>query len=204
MKRFCKVAALTIAALISASLAPARAADDAGTLLASSVQKAAANVTSFRMTLSGAQSVSSTMVVVRPDRVKSNMSFGPVTTETVIVGSTSYTRINGGQWLVSKMQNITDFANQWSATLAKQTTYTLLPDRVEAGVTYGAVMPAAGTTTPAAAPLTMQCTYDKVTYLMHVCTLQPPGAPFPMTLTYSAWNDPQNVVDVPADAPANK
>jgi hypothetical protein len=54
------------------------------------------------------------------------------------------------------------------------------------------------------APLTMQCTYDKVTYLMHVRTLQPPGAPFPMTLTSSACNDPQNVVDVPADAPAAK
>ncbi len=210
MQRFKAVAAITVAALLSICSLPARAAQDEGSRVAAAVAKAAADVTSFRMTLSGAQNISSTMVVVRPDRVRSDMSFGPMKTESVVIGSTSYVRINGGTWLVSKIQNAMDFAKQFATTLAKQTTYTPLPDRQESGVTYGAfssttdsgMMAAAGTATASSTPMTMECTYDKVTYLMHVCTLAPPGAPFPMTLTYSAWNDPANVVDVPADAPA--
>ena len=207
MQRFYAIG--TLAVLLSIACPPVSAAEADGASLAAAVVKAAATVSSFRMTLSGAQNISSTIVVVRPDRVKIDMSFGPSKTQSVVIGSTSYVRVNGGTWLVSKMQNAKDFAEKLSATLAKQTTYTPLPDRRESGVTYGAfsstsgsdVMAAAGAATTATTPVTMQCTYDKTTYLMHVCTLQPPGAPFPMTLTYSAWNDPANTVDVPSDAP---
>lgn len=210
MQRFHAVAAITVAALFTIVCLPVRADPDDGSRVAAALAKAAADASSFRMTLSGAQNISSTMVFVRPDRVESDMSVGPLKTQSVVIGSTSYVRINGGTWLVSKLQNATDFAKQFATTLAKQTTYTPLPDRQESGVTYGAfsstsdsgMLAPAGTATAASAPMTMQCTYDKVTYLLHVCTLQPPGVPFPMTLTYSAWNDPSNAVDVPPDAPA--
>ncbi len=163
------------------------------------------------MSLAGLSNVTSTMTVVLPDRVRSVMSFGPVTMETIVVGTASYSRVNGGAWLVSQIGNRENFAKQLMSSFANQSTSTVLPDEVDAGVTYGAfsttmaaplAMPGSGPTAATGAPLTVHCSYDKVTYLPHACKMEGSGAPFSFTMTYSAWNDPGNVVDVPADAPA--
>ncbi len=206
-------AALTIAVLAIARSA-ARAADD-DTRLASAIKEAQMSVSSFRETVTGLPNASTTIVFVKPDRAHLEMSFGPLKTETVVIGSTGYVRMNDGPWLVSTMQNQENFAKQYLASFQNQTTFTFLPDRQEGGITYGTLSTTIGASTllppsgamaenTASTPITMQCTYEKATYLMHVCTMQQPGSQIPITITYSAWNDPQNVVTVPPDAPVAK
>jgi hypothetical protein len=83
-------------------------------------------------------------------------------------------------------------------TLSDKMHVTIAPDVTDGGVTYGAITTQIDTAmipgAPAVGPQTLTCTYDKQTYLMHSCT----NGVF--TETMSGYNDPANVVTVPADA----
>ena len=70
-----------------------------------------------------------------------------------------------------------------------------LPDRAENGVTYGAFGSLAMGN--GGVPGTMECTYDKATYLPHACTVLLQTLPVPLHVTYDKWNDPSNTIEPP-------
>ena len=218
MKRMLR--ALSVGAFFLVAAARAQADDD-GTQLGAKLQSAEAGVTSFQATMHGFSGMTVSMVVVRPDRVKFVSSFGPVSSEAVVVGANTYMRVNGGPWTTSTTAGTVEAAKYLVDSLCTCATYTMLPDRRENGDTVGAfsasvplpglpdaratagapAAPAAGASATTK-PSTMDCTYDKTTYLLRSCTVQLANIPSPLTMTYAKWNDPGNVVDVPADVPA--
>lgn len=211
--RACTIVAA--AAMVTGVYAPVRAADD-GAQVAENIRKAVAAVASFQATMTGPPGMTAQVTFVRPDRVRNVISVGSSTAEAIAVGTTTYVRSNGGPWGRSSNAGTAAAARQLVDSLVSSTSYTALPERRENGATVGAfsaALPAsflpvplkvatASSSDKTAPPLTVTCTYDKATYLVHTCTMQLPNFPGPLTMTYSKWNDPANVVDVPAGQPA--
>jgi hypothetical protein len=166
---------------------------------AAKIAAAMSKVTSFRVQLSSTGGFGGTITVMVPQkRTKAVVAMGTTVNEMVMADGHTYSRINGGEWRPTEAPGGgAGFADSVLKAMGDPSKFRVLPDRMENGTAVGvyevtvplsAVMPA-GMTVP---PLT--CTYDKVTYLPRVCTIQS------MTQTFEGWNDPANVIDVPVVA----
>lgn len=197
----CSRAALA-GALSLAVCSPVRA-DDVAKLRAA-LGSAAAGVTSFvvEMQVTGTTGVSGTMTFVRPLRVKSEFKLGENSAETYVVDGIMYIHSPAGGW--QKMPLDTLHAPQQSLNIAdtlRTARVTALADRQENGMTVGVIQvdaglpiaPGAGAALPPTAAHIV-CSYDKSSYRMSVC------ANSFMTMTYLKYNDPSNIVELPADA----
>jgi hypothetical protein len=198
------------AALVLALALPAAAAADDRVAVTAKIAAAATGISSFVVdsTVNGTTGVTSQTTFVRPKMVKSVTTLGTMTVESYIVDDTVYVH-----WAIMGWQKMSLGQAQSSpaalniAENIKSSKVKYLPDRQEDGTTVGAytievpqplaasTLPAPGTASPApAAALTLTCTYDKSTYLARTC------ANDMMTLKYSKYNDPGNVVDLPPEA----
>ncbi len=177
-------------------------ADDAETILLSAkLSSAAAGVSSFvvLMHLAGTTGVGGTMTFVRPMRVKTEFSVGAVKMESYLVDGKAYVHAPGGGWQVTSIDAV--HADRQSVNIAdslKPAAVKLLPDRVEDGQQVGVVQidPNVAAAGPVAREMSQNlvCSYDKVSYRLKSCANQY------MTMTYVKYNDPANVVVLPAEA----
>ncbi|MBD5654740.1 MAG: hypothetical protein IAI50_06115 [Candidatus Eremiobacteraeota bacterium] len=211
-----KIAIGLVAGLaITIGSAAAACADDLPDVTAK-ICSAAATVSSFviRMSIAGTTGVDSQMTFVRPQRIKSVVTFGTISTETYIVDGTAYVHSPLLGWKKMSLDRVKTSAQAMDiASALKSTKVDYLPDRQENGTTVGvfevasplAGMTAAAPSTPAASTSAtattaasdvqpMTCMFDKSTYRVQGC------ANNMLTLTYTNYNDPANVVDLPADA----
>lgn len=171
-------------------------ADDLADLKAKLAQ-GVAGVTSVRMVMT-TPAGPGTMTVVFPTagqprglRAKIAMTGPQIAMSMYIVDGYMYQSINGSRWEKRPLPNVADAVHLGPA-FDTGGTLTPLPDRVEDGTTYGAFSespPAAFGASPA---LTFTCTYDKTTGRVHQCSSQL------LSMTYTGYNDPANVVDLPA------
>jgi hypothetical protein len=193
-------------AVWAAWAAPAQADDVAA--VCRKLATAAAGVTSFVVQLeaAGTTGVSGTLTFVRPMKVKSELGVGGLSIESYLVNGTQYVHGADG-WQKMKMDAQLP---QQSANLAeglKPSNVTLLPDRQENGTEVGAFavdtpLPQSPNFEPpradlaASPPQHVECTYDKSTYRLSVCSNDV------MTMTYTHYNDPANTVVLPPEAKA--
>jgi hypothetical protein len=201
MRSMRRAALYTFALVLCISQIPARA--DQASDAADNVKTAMSKATSFEMDMSGANGIQSSTVVVLPHRVHMTMQVMGNVFESFGDGATSYTRFNSGPW-----KAVTVSADQVHAAIAPITqsvsNKTMLPDRVIDGVTYGVYAYDTSPTdigyfkTPA---MSTSCAYDKATFLPKQCTAKIPQMTEPLVITFSKWNDPSNVVDLPKDLP---
>jgi len=129
---------------------------------------------------------------------------GTLTIDTYIVNSTLYMSISGSPWQ-KKALNTEQFKAYTGSLLdgfkANPPAATLQPDRVDGGMTYGdvrivsATPPALASMSPSLpTTMTIECMYDKSTYLMHECDTEQ------FSIAYSKFNDPANSVELPLAA----
>jgi hypothetical protein len=210
------IAAAVLAGSTAFLIAPSAVrADDAGTAVLKKINAAQKAQTSWVITTtapsSGLTSIA-TYVRTAPKTpgdassgfgAKTETAAGPATIDTYIVNSTLYMSINGGAWQKKPLN--TDQFKAFTSSLLDQEkadpeVATLQPDRVDGGVTYGDIRvitptpPALASMGTMPKSLSMECMYDKTTYLMHECeTTQ-------FSMSYSKYGDPANTVVLPAAA----
>jgi hypothetical protein len=216
MKRGVFVAALLAGSVaVLAHSCPVRA-DDAGMAVLAKIN-AAQNARTSYVTTTTARSIGVTSVAtyVRSapatagDRlsglaVKMETAAGSLTIDTYIVDSTLYLSINGSPWQKKALDTEQFKAYTGSLIDAFKTNppvATLQPDRVDGGVTYGdvrivsATPPSLASMSPSLPPtMSIECMYDKATYLMHECDTEQ------FSIAYSKFNDPSNSVELPLAA----
>ncbi len=195
--------------VFGASLVRPVLADDGATVSAR-VHDAMAKTKSYAVSVSGSTytigtksagpiGITGEIVVVQPDFSRIVMSVGGVdAVETIRHAGTIYLRRNGGAWYARKASRVD--ADPAADALGHLPAVTLLADRFEDGVSVGVFSfdskpNAAGSTFLAS---TTVCSYDKSTYLLKRCTMTMPDVGMRMTSTYSKWNDPSNVVELPS------
>jgi hypothetical protein len=215
MKRQAIVAAVLAGGTAVLAYASPGRADDSALAILSKMSAAQVALTSFVMTTTAATSgVTSVATVVRtPSKTpgeaysgvatKVETAVGSITIDTYIVDSTMYLSMNGSPWqkkALTAEQFKTFTGSLIDGFKTNPPVATLQPDRVDGGVTYGDVRIAAPTPASLASmpgmpkTLTLECMYDKATYLMHECDAEQ------FTMTFSNFNDPANVVVLPAAA----
>ncbi len=118
------------------------------------------------------------------------------TTDSIMLGATLYQRTRTGWHRF--ILNPNDFATL-SKPPALRRNAEQLPDRIEDGITVGAMRTAATTVLPDLDPVSNTrgpgvCTYDKGTFLLRACTFDE------ATLRYSHYDDPSLTIEVPAAA----
>jgi hypothetical protein len=216
MKRQAILAAgLTGAAAVFGEASAVRA-DDAGMAVLQKINAAQSALTSFVTTMTASSSgVASVATFVRKtpktpgDRFsgiaeKIETSAGTLTIDSYVIDSTLYLSVNGSPWQKKPLN--TEQFKMFAGSLidgfkANPPVATLQPDRVDAGVTYGdlrivsATPPALASLAPAVTKtMTIECMYDKTTYLMHECDADQ------FSIVYSKVNDPSNSVELPLAA----
>ncbi len=200
MRSFFRFVAV-IATAVSAAV-PAGAADDLGAVTAS-VASAAEAVQSFvvKTEVVGTTGVRGTITFVRPKRMKFAYSIGQMSIETYLVDGVVYIHAPQAGWRKMTLDSLQE--QQQSVNIGdtiKSAKVTLLPDRQENGATMGAMQvettlpTAAGPIAQSAGAQPLVCTYDKATYRISVC------ANNVVTMTYSNYNDPANIVVLPPEA----
>jgi hypothetical protein len=180
---------LAAVALLAGAVKPAGAADDASTVR-SRVSAAMQAAKSFVFTVTSNGGLDGTTTYVAPDRYHSALTFGGNTYDVVIVGSRAYVNANreGYQQLSAPPQFL-----ETTVQLRNVPVDAILPDTTVNGTTYGQFA------TSSAGPQHDQhltCTYDKATYRIARC------ASPTLTIAFDRYDDPANVVTVPAVAPA--
>ncbi len=148
------------------------------------------------MTLAG----STATMVVRPTgtdhrtfAVHMQMHGPTVAMEMFVVDGFMYQSINGSRWERRPLPDPRSAVHLGPA-FGDPGTVTPLPDRVENGLTYGAFTESPPASVPSSGLMTFTCTYDKSNGWLHACE-SPLG-----TMTYGGYNDPGNVVELPAAA----
>jgi hypothetical protein len=175
-----------LAALLLGSVAAAARADASADVQAK-IDGAMASAKSFVVVTSyPAQAYASTLVYVAPNRSRLAVAVAASTTDVIVVGDTSYSSKNGAPF--DKAPLAPGSANRFTAAGSVKVG-SLRPDVTAAGVTYGAFT----TTLPLGADVTITCTYDKKTFRLARCENAD------VTRIYSAYDDPNNTVDVPAN-----
>jgi uncharacterized protein YbaR (Trm112 family) len=172
---------LALLALLAAAPAPARADDLA--VLRVKIGAAMAAAKSFTVTTTAATGFTVTMTFVAPDRYHSSLAYNG-TTDVVLVGPVAYISSDG------RTYRKTDAPPEVIATQAQLREVPVLPDKAAGGKTWGRF------TTTSAGPQKDQhliCTYDKKTYRINDCSNEG------MTLTFSRYDDPTNVVTIPTN-----
>jgi hypothetical protein len=185
--------ALTVALAVAAA-GPAAAADD-GAALTDKIDAAISGATSYRVTVQGPNGFALDIVAVGHDRVRVQSSAGGTTAESVVVGSAMYYHVAGSPWSANMVPVVKKTRKNLLYMGAPDSKLEPLPDRAEAGVTYGAFGSIAVGNSQV--PATMECTYDKASYRPHTCTIVLQALPTPLHVTYDKWNDPSNTVEAP-------
>ena len=140
------------------------------------------------------------VTVAAPGRAKVVAIAGPTQIETYQVDGMLYMHLQpGDSW--RKSYNPTHPPAQVLDVIraAKNERITVLPDSEEEGVTVGQVqievqLPAPAATASVGPPVTLTCSYDKLTYRMRSC------ANATMSMTFTKYDDPSNTVDLPVGA----
>jgi hypothetical protein len=186
-----------VVAVAIAALCCGRARADDGAALRSAVLGALAATTSFALDLSNPQGITgSAIVLTQLGRAKVQGSAGPHTLVLYAVGDEEYQQIDGSAWQRRSLPAAA--ASLLIAPLGASASVSAQPDvRDASGMVFGAFRAITALPIPGIGTIpnvTMDCTYDKATLLLHVCTSQY------ATLTFHNYNDPKNTVDLPADA----
>jgi hypothetical protein len=185
---------VAVMALVTMSAGAARAADVSA--LRASILAAMTATGSFVMDVANPQGIyGSAIVQTQAGRAKISGSAGEHTLTVYAVNGYEYQQIDGSAW---QRRKLPAGAAMLVAPLTGAVSITPQPDARDAsGTTFGAFealtslpVPGIGTTPN----VTLDCTYDKTTMLLHVCTSQY------ATLTFHNYNDPKNVVELPAQA----
>jgi hypothetical protein len=185
---------VTVAAI--AAVCAGNAGADDGTGLRTSVLTALAATTSFVLDLANPQGIYGTAVVqTQLGRTKVQGSAGTHSLVLYALDGYEYQQIDGSAWQRRKLPAMNALV---IAPLSASATLTPKADeRDPSGVVYGAFGAVTSLPVPGIGTIpnvSMDCTYDKSTMLLHVCTSQY------ATLTFHNYNDPKNVVELPADA----
>jgi len=125
-----------------------------------------------------------TMTFVAPDRYRSQAAYNGATVDVILIGGTAYVSTDGKTY--RKTQPPPEVAAQ--AQLHEVPVESLLPDKLIGSRVWGRFR------TTASGPEKDQhlvCTYDKRTYRINDCSNEG------MTLTFSRYDDPANVVAPP-------
>ena len=175
-----------LAAAFLLALVPLRASAAGDASVRNAVVKSFADVRSYKLTVLG--NVRSLGVFVAPNRYQMTTMFGGKPIKTIIIGRDYWMR-NGGKW-----QRSGTTANQLDVDIAglvrdakanPQIPFAKLPDSMQAGKPVGTF----GYTFKNGT--TEACNYDKRTFRVTRCKADE------LTLLYSAYNDPANVVPKP-------
>ncbi len=185
-----------VSGMLVAALCGSVARADDGSALRTSVLTAMAATTSFALDLSNPQGITGNAIVqTQLGRTKVQGSAGPHSLVVYAYDSYEYQQIDGSSWQRRKLPS---GAVMLIAPLSASATVSAEPDvRDSSGMTFGALRAVTSLPIPGVGTIpnvTMDCTYDKATMLLHVCTSQY------ATLTFHNSNDPKNVVDLPAQA----
>jgi len=179
---------LLAAMLAGAAAAPAQA--DTTADLQTKIDAAMTHAKSFVVTtLYPAQAYSSTLVYVAPDRSRVAVAIAANTTDVVTVGNTSYSSKNGAPF---EKADVSAEAGQRLKSIGSTKVTALHADVALGGTRYGAFE----TTLPLGADVTLTCTYDKKSFRLARC------ANDDVTETYSNYDDPKNVVEIPSNIAA--
>jgi hypothetical protein len=179
-----RVIPLALLALLAGSSLAARAEDAASVRgkIAAAMQAAK----SYVITTTASTGFTVTTTFVAPDRFHSSLAYGGTTRDVVLVGPVAYVSDGGRPYRkMDAPPAVIAAQSQLRAVPVDE----LLPDRTVAGKTWGRFA------TTAAGPEKDQrltCTFDKTTYRINDCSNEG------MTLTFSRYDDPQNVVSIPA------
>jgi hypothetical protein len=195
--------------------APVRA-DAAGSAILARINAAQSARTSFVVKTTGTTvGVASTATIVRVSPAKPGDTLsgiaekiettaGALTIETYIVNSTLYVSLDGTTWQkktldAAQVKRLT--GSIVDGFKANPPVATVQPDRVDGGVTYGDVRVVSATPPSLAAlapsapkTVTIECMYDKATFLMHECDNEQ------FSLAFSKYDDPSNTVALPLAA----
>ncbi len=181
MKRW--VAAVLLA--LPAALPLAAAADEL-TDVRERVEAAMHWARSYVVTTNAATGFTVTMTFVAPDRYRSVLSYGGTTFDVILIGSTAYVSADGKTYRKTQPPPEVLAAE---AQLNDVPVEQLMPDKLIGSRVWGRFR------TTASGPQKDQhlvCTFDKKTYRINDCSNEG------MTLTFSRYDDPANVVPVPA------
>jgi hypothetical protein len=184
--------ALTVALVVAAGL-PARAADD-GAALTAKVDQAIGAAASYHVTVTG-PGLLLDILEVGHDRLRVQSTVGATTTESLVIGTAMYYHGPSTPWTAGAVAAIKRPRKNLLYMAAPDSKLEPLPDRAENGVTYGAFGSLA--LGNGGVPATMECTYDKTTFLPHACTVVMQSLPAPLHVAYDRWNDTANVVEPP-------
>ncbi len=185
--------ALTLA-LVVASGAAATAADD-GVALSAKIDQAIGSATSYHVGVSGPSGLAVDILEVGHDRVRVVSTVGGTTTESLVIGTAMYYRGPSTPWAAAAVPVVKRPRKNLLYMAAPDTKLEPLADRSDGGVTYGAFGSLA--LGNGGIPATMECTYDKATFLPHACTIVLQSLPTPLHVTYDRWSDPANVIEAP-------
>jgi hypothetical protein len=180
-----RLVSLALLALLAAAPAAARADDDLAAVR-SKVGAAMSAAKSFVVTTTASTGFTVTMTFVAPDRYHSTLAYNG-TTDVVLVGPVAYISSGGGAYRKTDAPPEVIAAQ---AQLRDVPVDSVLPDKTAGGKTWGRF------TTTSAGPQKDQrltCTYDKKTYRINDCANEG------LTLAFSRYDDPANVVTVPTN-----
>ena len=180
---------LALLALLAAAPAAARA-DDL-TTVRTKVGAAMTAAKSFVVTTTAATGFTVTMTFVAPDRYHSSLAYNGKT-DVVLVGPIAYVSSDGRTYRKTDAPPEVIAAQ---AQLRDVPVDNVLPDKTAGGKTWGQF------TTTSAGPQKDQhliCTYDKKTYRIAECANEG------LTLAFSRYDDPANVVTVPSNVTVSR
>ncbi len=187
--------AAVAAALLLATSGRLSAADDPAAIQAK-MKAAQGAVHSFRMQISGPGMTGVATIFNSPKRMHMQMASGPLTIEMYVSDGYAYQNIGKSGWKKQQLpagSALVDIQRAFDGS----TVFAVAPDVTDGGVTYGAIsMQLSAVSVPGAPstpPLTITCSYDKQSYLMHACT-----SPY-ATETFSGYDDPANAVSIPPE-----
>jgi hypothetical protein len=166
----------------------------------SAMKTASAGIHSFRIELTSSLGMNSVITIIREPIAVHMQTTGMLAIETYVTDGTMYMRIGTAPWRKQTMPS-TAASLDMVRTMTNSSRMTVGPDIVEDGVGYGSliVQTDAGAIPGLPIPdLKLTCTYDKVKFLMHDCKAELFNTPF--TETFVGYDDPANVVVLPADA----
>ena len=176
---------LALVTLLAALGAPARA-DDLATVR-TKVAGAMQSAKSFVVTTTAATGYSVTMTFVAPDRYHSSVAYNGAIRDVVLVGPVGYVSAGGGRYRKTDAPPEVIAAQAHFRDVAVDQ---VLPDKTAGGKTWGQF---STTSAGLQKEQRLTCTYDKKTYRINDCSNEG------LTLTFSRYDDPANVVTIPTD-----
>jgi|GEM_PF-3421306 hypothetical protein len=179
-----RLASLALLALLAAGSAAARA-DDRATVR-SKVSAAMRAAKSYMVTTTASTGFSVTTTFAAPDRYHSTLTYSGQVRDVVLIGPVAYISDGAAYRRTDAPPEVVEAQTQ----LREIPVDSVLPDKTASGRTWGQF------TTTSAGPQKDQhltCTYDKKTYRINDCSNEG------LTLTFSHYDDPANVVTIPAN-----